>query len=401
MTTNERIYITVAGIVALMVALFSWAFFFPTSFYKTLSFFGIMSAEQARLLSNEHLTQAIESSWNRDNASAIRAAKSIVERGDTTDPNYFAALALQAESEFSAARTLGERIAAVELMKKFYIEAPTPRLKAIALNNLLTALYGSGERVVIEAAASGEPFASLYDPQDLAGSMLRAADYSIATYPLPAPFILKARVQTDRIFALTQPGTNVPLDGAADLGEMSADIAELVRQADEVYENEKAEMLRTPFSITVEPWFYFWRGHVLGGAARVDSSHLSEAEASFNRVIDLYTGDGQNQEPAYPILLPVAARAHLAYARLLHAVDSEGRASDIRSHLAAFVAFMQQDSPELQDLVRFFDRAKDGASITGEEWANDSRRRSYIEYMSLAKYSPELTEYLKQRGWAF
>ena len=349
------------------------------------------------------LAQGIDSALQAQPELAARQAREALAVMELTNPYRAWAGSVLADSLLNSATTSEQLTEAVSIMKRTLAAAQTPYSKAVAINKIANAVFEQRSPAIDAEAFKDEPLASLRVEGDPLASFNNLVGYSLNTYPTFDAYMLFARSFADAALASLKPGSTEPV---AVTTAANARLKQLVSNVD-IYsekarlraEQDQAASVSSPYQITVKPWQDFWTGHVLGAAARVDSSYLNKAETALNAAAEAYDGIRDDRGNTYPILAGITVKAELAHARLLSAVAGSSRASDIRAHLDTFTRMITGDIEQFSALHRFFEQAKTGGTITVKDKETNNLYRSFVEYRRLAGYSPEFAAYLKSKGW--
>jgi hypothetical protein len=400
---------TLLGVIAagvLIIGMLVLAGLNPSFLYNTAERLNLLNASQKEVATAQQISAGKQSAWNGDYMSAASDVGAVVEAGDTSNPYFFSAIVLYAESKWQSAKTADDRVAAMRLFIRYFdLAEQYPVLQANAVNRIATALYASGEQAVIDTVAQQEPFSSMRIPGDNYASMKNVIEYSLSIYPTYDAHLLLARLEADAVLSGLVKGSTALLKNTPEvriqMEERVSKIVSEVAAADALYVARQPQFTQSsPFNVTTDAWYYFWRGQVLAAAARIDSQYAALAEQSFDAAITSVEMQKDDSGAPYTILLPVTARTELAYARLLHDVGGSEQDASVRRHLSVFVQIVTgAQSDMVHDLISFFDQTKDGALVTGSEWSQVSLRQSYDEYVALANISPELKQFLISRGW--
>jgi hypothetical protein len=346
--------------------------------------------------SYDTMSSAVEAFQDGDLAYAIEAAHKVRDAGPS-DPLYFSALRLLSNATFDVGGNapVSQQLEAVRFAKEYFVAAAhSPYDQALSLNMLLQFATQAQGNEVINEVFRDEPFASAVSPTSTALSIRNLAKRSLSLAPTSRAYFALARYETERILPAMKPASSELAHPSTalseDLRRRAERVGVYIGKADALQDAERKYYAYSPFGIMAEPNFFFSRGLALSIAARVNPVYIPEAERSFTEVFEYDERLTAEHGSPFPVLEPIVARAHLAYARMLYAVVGVERAGDVDVHLTTLTTMLQRDTDgNLASLRLFFVTA---VNEEGHEYAVE-------EYTRLSAVSPAFRSYLVALGW--
>lgn len=370
-----------------------------------IGFFGYKStrdraAHKEISAATDHLLQA-----NAEDASATVDA--LLRTLDPSMSAYATAKKVQLLSDFHAQAfntvspaTSADWIAMVQAGKHTFATVQTDRDRAAAIFMMMVVLEDSRDEGARAEVFTDEPFAA-FATSSLRTAMTSVLKYSLQLYPLPETYALLARLQSGAISFALQPGTSIPFESSRENQENLASRARLiltyVNAADTLVKSQGSA--DTAFARYLSVWTDYWKAFALGGAARVDKKYLHDAETLFQKVITTSEDVRDASGATHEAFMQLQAEARLAYARTLLQVAGSARAEDIRVQLSTFIGMLNANPDIYAAEYRLFNESRDAVAAVAPGMVSD--QRMHIEFVALAKISPEFKMFLEHNGWKF
>ena len=344
----------------------------------------------------EKMSEAVYASWRGDYARAFEGAQRITKSGPS-NPQYFSARALEQSLAMFQAGSQEDRIALVRAILDDFETAEEPHLKAYAVNRLALALEAIPEQYLFDEVFTNEPFRAYAVPGDRALTLRKLAEFSRTLYPTPDVLVNIARWHAGKILnSYTSPALSS--DARQANREHAQTILQLVGEAETVFQQERPNIAYSPFAITVEPRFYYWKGFLLGAVSLTDASYTARSRAAFAEVFRMYDERRNPQGDRYALVSRPALDAHISYTRfILTEPDVYGTEEEARTHLRGAAEILRA-YPDTHSIYLEHLQAL-GADTEEGRQSNSARLREWRRYVRFGVLSSEFRNLLLSLGW--
>ena len=177
--------------------------------------FYIMS-EKSDTVSGPTLS-AVEALLAGDSVKAEAEADAFLQNKTVADPGYIGALATLADATIKNTSGSDDVVRGVRILKRLYTETESyPYAQAVAVNKMISAMFATQNKTVLEEVFRDEPLRSLRVAGDATASVENLANHSISIFPTADGYLALARQQAELLMFGMQAGTSVPLDSSAE-----------------------------------------------------------------------------------------------------------------------------------------------------------------------------------------
>ena len=333
------------------------------------------------LLRDAGEASTVSQTWDRDLGEAYTSAQKVLLEEEAGSSRWVWANLIASDALFYGGLENGKRDA-VELVTERYRVAKNNSERADAINHLITFYYTDRNRGVYEYIFSKDEF-SEFRKEVPADSVRALAEHSLSLKPTSHAHFFVANWYAGELL------DNEELEDDT-AREYAITLADEVAKAEEVFlTEERPRLAQQVLGISGVPFFFHWKGFLLGAAAGAQSRYLTDALNSFDQVFDFYTR--YSQAALIETILPYS---HFYKAAYLNAYAGEDKSDEVRAHLGALVErVLSKQSIHETGFISFVKIE----SVRAES-EQDHNHRWFRE---LAEVSPRFKDFLERHGWDF
>lgn len=289
---------------------------------------------------------------------------------------------------------LEKHLEAVNLAKEQLRDQPGSRQnQAFIINRLIGYMTAAMEPEVIEEVFKGEPFALLYNPDDIGESIFKnLAGESLSRYPT---FLAYAGVGIWHAEKLFKEYDDIETLSDAERREAVSGVQDALTKMNGIIDEElKANIV---YKQTKQAQFDYYQEFLYGALALTDPTYLKKMEESYKRVRTEVAAQKNADGDSVALLDVRLVYADFAYATYLNAIAGRGGAEDVKRSLQEMIELVEASPESHQGGFLAFVRQTMKNGPNGTE--GHGRWYSYGRFVQMAAVHPPFKEFLNTHGW--
>lgn len=291
---------------------------------------------------------------------------------------------------------LEKHLEAVDLAKQQLRDQPgSARNQAFIINRLIGYMTAAMEPEVIEEVFRGEPFADLYDPENVTESIFKnLAEESLSRYPT---FLAYACVGIWHAEKLFNHYDGVERLSPEEVREAVAGVQDALANMNGVVGEElKANIV---YKQTKQAQFDYYQEFLYGALALTDPAYQAAMEGAYERVRSEVAAQKNADGDGVALLETRLVYADFAFSTYLYAIAGESRADDVKRVLQEMIDLMAAHPEAHQGGFLAFVRQTMQSGPGGTQ--GHGRWYSYGRFKQMAELYQPFKIFLEENGWTF